>query len=413
MLPFLNIIGENFMKNVSTRRYVYLVLNFVILLLLGIAYAWSIFVGPLENAYGWTRMQTSLAFTILMVGFSGGSLLAGILAKKIGFSKISMIASLLVGGGLVATAFTSSISVLYVTYGVLAGLGIGMIYNTIVSVIPLWFPDKKGMVTGLLLMGYALSTSILSPICQWLLVSFGPKTTFLTFGILDFVVFLLGSFFMKEPNTAELVELPEIQTTIVDQEMKNYTTSEMLHSVKFYVYFLGANFLVMSALGYLNHVAPALQSEMGMSAVTAAYVVSAMSLCNGVARPLAGRMFDKFSIRFVLRVICLIYAVSASLAVFALNSHATWLLVVASCLLLFGYGFQGASLPCVIRRFYGNEYFSMNYSIVSLVSLTASFCPSFVGKMQVLSGSYSLGFAVMAVCCVASIPLMFIAGIEK
>ncbi len=73
MLPFLNIIGENFMKNVSTRRYVYLVLNFVILLLLGIAYAWSIFVGPLENAYGWTRMQTSLAFTILMVGFSGGS----------------------------------------------------------------------------------------------------------------------------------------------------------------------------------------------------------------------------------------------------------------------------------------------------------------------------------------------------
>lgn len=169
----------------------------------------------------------------------------------------------------------------------------------------------------------------------------------------------------------------------------------------------------MSALGYLNHVAPALQSEMGMSAVTAAYVVSAMSLCNGVARPLAGRMFDKFSIRFVLRVICLIYAVSASLAVFALNSHATWLLVVASCLLLFGYGFQGASLPCVIRRFYGNEYFSMNYSIVSLVSLTASFCPSFVGKMQVLSGSYSLGFAVMAVCCVASIPLMFIAGIEN
>ena len=112
MLPFLNIIGENFMKNVSTRRYVYLVLNFVILLLLEIAYAWSIFVGPLENAYGWTRMQTSLAFTILMVGFSGGSLLAGILAKKIGFSKISMIASLLVGGGLVATAFTSSISVL-------------------------------------------------------------------------------------------------------------------------------------------------------------------------------------------------------------------------------------------------------------------------------------------------------------
>ena len=161
---------------------------------IGNCYAWSIFVGPLENAYGWTRMQTSLAFTILMVGFSGGSLLAGILAKKIGFSKISMIASLLVGGGLVATAFTSSISVLYVTYGVLAGLGIGMIYNTIVSVIPLWFPDKKGMVTGLLLMGYALSTSILSPICQWLLVSFGPKTTFLTFGILDFVVFLLGSF---------------------------------------------------------------------------------------------------------------------------------------------------------------------------------------------------------------------------
>lgn len=405
-LSFLNVRDYD-MKNTSMKRYVYAVISFVMLLLLGIAYAWSIFVSPLENTYGWTRSQTSLAFTILMIGFSGGSLITGILAKKIGYRKVSFSAAILIGCGFFATAFTSNIVVLYVTYGIFVGAGIGMIYNSVISVIPLWFPEKKGMVTGVMLMGYALSTSILSPVCQKLLSEFGPKVTFLLFGGLDLIIFLAGSFVLNLPEDAGQGVLSEGKAATVDTNDADYTTREMLHTPVFYIYFLGANFLVMVALGYLNHAAPTLQGELGMSAAAAAGVVSAMSLCNGFARPLAGQFIDKKGIQSMLRILCLIYTAAALLAVFALFNHNTILMVLAVCLMLFGYGGQGASIPCVIRKLYGNQYFSMNYSIASMVSLTASICPSIVGRMQMKMGSYLPGFLLMAGFSIASIPFMF------
>lgn len=387
------------------KRYFYVLGSFAMLLLLGIAYAWSIFVNPLEQTYGWTRTETSLAFTILMMGFSLGCLFAGILSRKISYRTVAVIAAILVGAGFIATSFTSHISVLYVTYGACGGLGIGMIYNTIVSVIPLWFPDKKGMITGLLLMGFAMSTSILSPVCQKLLQTQGPKLTFLILGLINLIVFLLGSCMMKGPDAGELERLPG--AAAVAASVQDYTTSQMLHSPRFYIYFLGANFLVMTALGYLNHVAPALQGELGISPSSAAYVVSAMSICNGLARPIAGQCIDRYGVKLSIRITCLIYAVASILGLFALSNRMNGLMIAAVCMLLFGYGCQGASLPCVIRALYGNKYFSMNFSIVSLVTLTASFCPSLVGRMQVASGSYFAGFLFMAVCCIASVPLMF------
>lgn len=168
----------------------------------------------------------------------------------------------------------------------------------------------------------------------------------------------------------------------------------------------------MTALGYLNHVAPALQGELHVNAATSALVVSAMSLCNGIARPLTGQFIDKKGVKTAVRIVCLTYTAAAVLGVFALMNRITILMILAACILLFGYGCQGASLPCVTRALYGNRHFSMNYSIVSLVSLAASFCPSVVGMMQMSSGSYVSGFAFMTVLCICSVPLMFLMGRE-
>ena len=393
------------------KRYLYAAGSFLMMLLLGVAYAWSIFIGPLEATYGWTRTQTSLAFTILMMGFSCGNLLTGMLAKRIGYKKVMLLAAVLIGAGLCATAFTSSIGVLYVTYGVCAGTGIGMIYNAVISVIPLWFPGKTGMITGLMLMGYAISTSILSLVCQRLLTSQGPKATFLLLCVVDTVVFLVGSLMMREPDEKELAALQGTGKKAASLE-DGYTTAEMLRTPRFYIYFLGADFLVMTALGYLNHAAPAMQGELGLSAVSAAYVVSAMSVCNGLARPIAGQFIDRVGVKLSIRIVSLIYIVASVLTALAMYLGNVALMIPAVCLLLFGYGCQGASLPCVIRALYGNKNFSMNYSIVSLVSLTGAICPSIVGMLQAGSGSYLSGFGLMMIFCICSFPLMFLAGRE-
>lgn len=400
-------------QNVRKKRYLYVAGCFVMLLLLGIAYAWSVFVGPLEETYGWTRTQTSLAFTILMIGFSVGCVMTGILAKKIGYQKIVILAAILIGGGFAGTAFATDIVVLYVTYGVFAGLGIGMIYNASISVIPRWFPESQGMITGVLLMGYALSTSILSPVCQKLLSVYGPKRTFLVLAVLDFAVFFVGSSFMKLPTEDELRKLPENVVRSSGPTTNSMNSSEMLHTSKFYIYFIASNFLFMAALSYLNHVAPALQGEMAVSAGTGALVVSAMSLCNGIARPLAGQFIDRMGVKITLRALSGINVTASILACVALIGNMTALMIIAACLLLFGYGCQGSSMPSVIRILYGEEHLSMNYSIMSIVSLTASVGPIIMGAMQVRSGNYLAGFLFMAACSIAAVPLFFTAGAEE
>ncbi len=399
--------------NIQKKRYGYVAVSFLMLLLLGIAYAWSIFIGPLEQTYGWSRTQTSLAFTILMVGFSLGGLLMGILVKRFGYARLVKTAAVCVGLGMILTAFTSSIVVLYITYSLLAGIGIGMIYNAVVSVVPLWFPERRGMITGLLLMGYAISTSVLSPVCQFLLSEFGPRRTFLILGIVDMVVFLIGSLFIKVPKEEEQKALPQ-SSAMAGQMVKNsLNPNEMLHTRTFYLYFMGSNFLVMSALCYLNHVAPALESEFSMPAATVAYVVSAMSLCNGVARPLVGQVFDQFGMKKALLGLSGIYAASAVIACAAFRSGSAALMIVAACGLLFGYGCQGAGLPIVTRTLYGEKYFSMNYSIISLVSLTASIGPSIMGAVQTAEGSYQSGFMMVALFTFISVPLMYVVGKDR
>lgn len=372
------------------------------MLVLGIGYAWSIFVGPLQNTYHWTVAQTSLAFTLLMIAYSGGCIVTGILSRRIRYTTIVRIAAVFMGGGMFLTSLADNIIMLYVTYSVCVGLAIGMVYNTVISILPRWFSEKEGGITGMLLMGYALSTSIFGPLCQRLLAGLGVQSTFMILAVIDFIVLAIGSFFMRTPTPEQQAELPSAPARKQRRSSAgDKTPRDMLRSKVFYIYFCLVTFLVMISLAYLNHVAPALETGLAVSAAAAAVVVSAMSLCNGFARPIFGIIYDHIGMRATLLIVVTIYLSMSWVTWLGLESGSAVVAILGACGLLVGYGAQGAIIPSVTRDLFGEKYFSMNYSIMSLFGITGSVGPSIAGLLQTASGSYTFVFLVLAVMMVA------------
>src|SRR5437867_11183944 len=168
-------------------------------LALGSLYAWSVFVLPLEKEFGWTRAQTSWVFTIAIVTFALTFILAGRIQDKLGPRPCALIGALLVSIGFFLASMTTSLIFLYVVFGLIVGAGNGFGYATPTPVAFKWFPDKRGLVVGLMVGGYGASSAILGPVATNLIASMGWRPTFRLLGGLFFVMGMIGAWLLKNP----------------------------------------------------------------------------------------------------------------------------------------------------------------------------------------------------------------------
>ena len=152
-------------------------------LALGSLYAWSVFVAPLEKEFGWKRAETSLVFTIAVVTFAITFIFGGRLQDRRGPRPAAFIGTVLVSLGFFLTSFTSSLTFLYIVFGVIVGAGNGFGYATPIPVASKWFPDKRGLVVGLMVGGYGASSAIIGPLATNLIASIGWRTTFQILGL--------------------------------------------------------------------------------------------------------------------------------------------------------------------------------------------------------------------------------------
>lgn len=402
------------MKNVplSAKRYLYLFNGVLILLLLGVGYTWSIFVGPLEAWFGWSRTQTSLAFTLNILSFSLGVILCGMLGKRYHFERVAQFAACLLAAGFILTTRITQVWQLYITYSLLCGTAVGMMYSAIISTLPLWFRDKTGMATGILIMGYALSTTILGPVCQQLLAARGWQTTFFLLGTADLIVMGLGGFFVRLPRSKELAELPKAPESS-EISAHDVTTKEMLRSPSFY--FLFVYFVTQGSCGLtvINHMSPLLTSELGMTAAAAALAVSAGSLVNGFGRLACGVIFDKIGSVATARFIATSNLVILVLLYLAYRSEIAPLVVILLCFVLFFFGGDSSTIPSITRGLYGEKNFSGNYSIVSLQSLFSGIPASIAGMLQTAVGTYEYMFYLLCLCALCATAGAWGMGIRK
>ena len=277
--------------NKTGKRWFYLVLGTVSLLFAGIIYAWSILKAPLAEEFGWTASQLSLNYTLTMSFFCLGCILCGLMVKKIGFKLSLIISAVLSTLGFFLTGCTKgNVAVLFLSYGVLSGLGIGIAYNAVISTVGAWFPDKKGLCSGILMMGFGASALILGSLADALIATptFGWRLTFQTLGLALGIVLLTAGLLLKRP------EVEQVPATAAGSSgsVRDVNTAEMLRSGSFWMAFFCLSFL--SAVGNtVISTAKDISLSVGTSAVLSTMLVGLLSVCNGLGRMITGALFDR------------------------------------------------------------------------------------------------------------------------
>ena len=198
----------------NNKRWLYLGMGTLTLLFLGLIYAWSIFRTPFGEMYpDWSISQLSLTFTISMIFFCLGGFAGGLLSKKlsIGVRMLISAAMLLVGFFVVsmmkADSPAASLTMLYIFYGVFGGGGVGVAYNGVIGTINKWFPDKVGLASGIMLMGFGLGGLVLGSVVNSMIGSMGLLKVFRVLGIAICVVCVLAAVIIKSPTAEDSAAL--------------------------------------------------------------------------------------------------------------------------------------------------------------------------------------------------------------
>jgi MFS transporter, OFA family, oxalate/formate antiporter len=374
-------------------------------LALGSLYAWSVFVAPLEKAFGWTRTQTSRTFTIAVVCFALTFIFAGRLQDKKGPRICALLGSILVSLGFVLTSFTTSLIGLYIFFGVIVGIGNGFGYSTPTPVGSKWFPDKRGLVVGLMVGGYGGGQAIFGSIANyWLIPTFDWRATFQILAVVFIVMTLTGTSLLKNPppgyRPPNWTPPPGAAAAGAD-----FTTREMLATPTFYAMWVAYCLGTTAGLMTISQLVPFANSVgLGSNVATIALVVSAIGNAGG--RILSGAMSDRFGRVVTLRIMVFLSAIAMPL-LFIWQKEAVlfWALVVV---VYWCYGTQLSVFASTTADFFGTKNFGMNYGILFTAWGAAGILgPQIAGRVYDAFGDYRYAFfATSALALIALAALM-------
>ena len=385
-------------KNLSVR-WMYMIIGVVAMMFAGILYAWSILKAPLGVEFGWGASELALNFTLAMTFFCIGGLLGAQLSKRLGHRIALIIAGLLAASGFVLTSALRDVSVwtLYVTYGVLAGLGIGIAYNVVIATVSSWFPDKKGLCSGCLLMGFGASALILGNVTDAMFKSvLGWRTTYMILGIAILVVLTLAGFLIKRPSGDVVFPQGKKKNNAEDEdfEHRDFTAGQMLRRPSFWMAFIYISFLAAvgsSVISFAKDMALAVNATESM----AVSLVGVLSVCNGVGRILTGVVFDAIGRRKTMLCVNLLAIVAASAALIAVSVNSLALCVMGLCLTGMSYGSCSTITSAFTLSFYGMKHFSNNMAFMAFNAMAASFIASASSKVMEATGGYTATFIML------------------
>ncbi len=395
------------MKTKKLSRGVYLFVATVSMLFAGIIYAWSILKAPLVEEFGWTPSELALNFTLTMCFFCIGGIISGLALKRISPKYVLVTAAALVCAGFVLSSqITGNIVLLYIFYGVMCGTGIGMAYNSILSATNAWFPDKKGLSSGVQMMAFGASSLVLGNLAGMLngLPGFGWRTTFTILGVSTGIVLLLAGFVIRFPKegTTLPVAKADAKKDPATAESKNYTTSEMTKRFSFWRFFLFS--ISMAAVGNtVISLARDLALSVGASAAIATTLVGVLSICNGLGRLIAGALFDSVGRKRTMVLGNIITTLAPLLILAAILSSSLTLCIIGLCLTGISYGFSPPISSAFVMSFYGAKNFPMNFSVANTMLIPTSFIATLAGSMITTSGSYVSTFIMLIGLSVVSL----------
>ncbi|HTA69863.1 MAG TPA: OFA family MFS transporter [Bryobacteraceae bacterium] len=295
----------------SMNRWWIAVAGVCLQMALGAAYAWSVFRIPLVKEFGWSIAQVSSTFTICWFVLGCAAVLGGLWMNRSGPRIVAVAGGLLWGGGVfLASLSAHKLWLLYLSYGVIGGLGLGLGYIVPVAVLVKWFPERRGLITGIAVAGFGAGALVAAPAAGKLMQSVGLMPTFAYLGIAYGAVAVLAALFMHNPPEGwHPAGWQPTAAQLSQRCSRDFTLGEALRTWQWWALCGLMSINTMAGLSVVSQAAPIFQEIGKLSAATAATLVGVISIGNGVGRVLWSWISDLTSRRTAFFTMYLLQAV--------------------------------------------------------------------------------------------------------
>jgi MFS family permease len=376
----------------SAGRWIFVLLGIVINMCMGAVYAYSVFKKPLEELFKVGSTQSNLPFMIFIAVFALFTFFAGRFIDKYGPRKVMIIGSIVVGIGWILTQFASSISMVILTYGIIAGAGVGLVYGAPIAVSTRWFPDKKGLAVGLTVMGFGMSAFVTAPIAKFCISTYGCLSTFGIMGTVFLIVQVILSIPMKFPPAGWVPPGWKPPKGAAGVAAKSFSTGQMLSTSSFYGLWLCYVIGTTAGLMAIGISAAVGKETIGLDTGTAATLVSVFAVFNGGGRPLFGWLTDKINPRNA-AIISFVIIFLASVGMLMSGQGASTLYTLSFCGFWLCLGGWLAIGPTTTATFFGVDGLAQKYGVVfSAYGLGAIIGGIISGSAKDAFGSYLVAF---------------------
>ncbi|WP_271397478.1 OFA family MFS transporter [Salinicoccus roseus] len=365
---------------------------------IGSVYAWSVFTSPLQAELGWSLSNVSFTFSLAILFLGLSAAFMGHFVEAKGPRISGLVSTGFFASGLAIAGFAvqlESLWLLYLGYGVLGGIGLGIGYITPVSTLVKWFPDRRGMATGLAIMGFGFAAMLASPAMEFMIETFSIAMTFYVLAGVYFVVMLLSSLYLEKPPEGyhpEGVDLEEEKTA--KQDAVQLTANEAIKTRRFYFLWIMLFINVTCGIAILAVASPMAQEIAGLSAGAAALMVGIMGVFNGGGRLAWATVSDYmgrpnvYTTFFVIQIALFLILPSVTQALL----FQAMLFIIVSC---YGGGF--ASIPAYIGDIFGTKQLGAIHGYILTAWAAAGLVGPFISStVYEATQSYTLTLYIFA-----------------
>jgi MFS transporter, OFA family, oxalate/formate antiporter len=363
-------------------------------------YVWTLFTGPLNSKLGTTLAELQWTFSLLIILQTWCSPLQAYLVDKFGPRLLISVGALMSGGGWVLSAYVDNVWALYLTYGVICGFGTGIIYVGIIGLMVRWFPDRRGLATGLAAAGYGFGAIFTSFPIDSMIKSSGYAHTLLVWGFIQGIIGILAAQWLRTPPDGWLPAGYSPAAASTTQATRSYTPREMLQNPIFWLLFVMMSMMSTSGLMVVSNVGPFANEYkvsqalvLGMAALPLSLTLSRFT--NGLTRPFFGWVSDHIG-REATMTLAFSLECAAILILFAFIDRPA-LFVVLTGLVFFGWGEIFSLFPSTLTDTFGAKYAATNYGFLYIAQGVGSILggPA-AAYLHQTTGSWTAVFIVVA-----------------
>src|SRR6056297_942927 len=372
----------------NNKRWIFIPLGILIFMCLGTVYSWSVFRKPVEDLLKINATQSGLPYMFFLFFYAVLMPVAGGFIDEYNPKFMTIIGGLIVSLGWFLSGFATNIIMLSITYGIIAGGGVGITYGVPIAVAAKWYPDKKGLAVGLTLLGFGLSPFVTAPLANMLVASYGVLKTFKILGIGFAVIISLLALPLKFPDSIKISNSNKSD----NNKSINIKTAEMLKKKTFYG--LWGNYIIGTLIGLMaiGITTPVAVEIINLNAAKAALMVSLFSIFNGLGRPLFGWITDEFSPK-IASIISYVLIIIASILMLNAGNGKMIIFTIAFSLFWLNLGGWLAIAPAATGIFFGAKNYSKNYGYVfTAYGIGAILGTLISGRIKDLLGSYIFTF---------------------